>query len=176
MGLDPEAARRNPARLPKMQEPLLEHATQESKDQTVMARTSTHLCGCGCGQYTNIVEHTERGYTKGDAYRFLRGHGSRGQTLTPEHRRAIGAGLKGVVFTDERRKRISAGLTGKKYGPRPLEYRQRLSKAHTGRKHPWAARPNSTNTRTTRWRARNMTDVAACRLAIIGGCQGPIDV
>lgn len=52
----------------------------------------------------------------------------------------------------------------------------KVAAAHRGRKHPWAAKPDSKNIRTNRERAVNLTKhITACQLAHIGGCGGMLD-
>lgn len=41
------------------------------------------LCECGCGRETNIGNRNDKGQTKGQPNRYLRGHGSKGKT--PEY-------------------------------------------------------------------------------------------
>jgi hypothetical protein len=43
--------------------------------------STARLCECGCGQVTSLATETrpERGYVKGQPYRFVKGHGSGGR-------------------------------------------------------------------------------------------------
>ena len=52
----------------------LSSMASESAENNVMA-----LCGCGCGQPTNIVTQTNaaRGISRGDSRQFIKGHGTR---------------------------------------------------------------------------------------------------
>jgi len=63
-----------------------------------------------------------------------------GRRLTEEHKRKIGAAGKGRAVSEETRRRQSLALTGRKMPPPTQEAREKISKAHRGRKHTEAAR------------------------------------
>jgi len=62
-------------------------------------------------------------------------------------------------------------------GPRKDQYRDWIQGHNArGRVNEWSRRPNSTNRRTGRWRARRIVDTSVCMLAHTGQCHGRIEI
>ena len=124
-------------------------------------------CACGCGRIPNLKTS-----------RYWPGHCNKGRTPTPEQRALQSERMKGRVPTEATREKLRAAwqrspivLTPEQEAAR----RAKIAASARGMKHPWAARPNSKNHRTTRGRARQFLAPTTCALAHIGHCQGPID-
>lgn len=136
------------------------------------------LCACGCGRETRSGNYVRGHWMKGQKLsaetRLKQSASQRGHVVSPLTRQKLSASLLGRVVSDVTRDKIREAR--QRQAPPDTMARQKMSEAHLGRRNPWAARPDSTNTRTTRWRARAMVSPVSCAWAHIGHCKGPLDV
>jgi len=123
------------------------------------------LCECGCGAPAPLAPKTcrRRGYVKGQAYRYIRGHHARGRRLSPEHRAKIAEAKRGQPVSDELRARLASYNRDRAVSD---ETRQRMSEARRGRflgdAHPnWRGDAVSYST-LHQWVARHKQKTGVC--------------